>query len=54
MDTKEDENTPLIETISEPELEELTGCGACAPCNPRKAIHRYIILSIMCFLSFGK
>lgn len=34
--------------------EELTRCGATLPCNPRRGMHRYLILIIMCFLSFGK
>lgn len=55
MDTtiQQDEKRPLIEPAEEIDLDEPTGCGACAPCNPRKRLHRYLILCIMCFLSFG-
>jgi len=47
------EKTPLVKTYEE-EDEELTGCGATLPCNPRRPLHRYLILIIMCFLSFGE
>lgn len=45
------EKTPLID--SNDADEELTGCGATLPCNPRRPLHRYLVLIIMCFLSFG-
>ncbi|XP_072180435.1 lysosomal dipeptide transporter MFSD1-like [Diadema setosum] len=32
---------------------ELTGCGATAACDPRKPLHRYLMLILICFLSFG-
>ena len=34
--------------------EELTGCGASLPCDPRRNLHRYLVLIVMCFLSFGE
>ncbi|KAH3812738.1 major facilitator superfamily domain-containing protein 1-like [Dreissena polymorpha] len=52
MSTKDTEKTPLIKTYDEPEV-ELAGCGATLPCNPKRGLHRYLILIIMCFLSFG-
>eukprot|EP00106_Octopus_bimaculoides_P023488 XP_014790930.1 PREDICTED: major facilitator superfamily domain-containing protein 1-like [Octopus bimaculoides] len=52
-----DEKTSLIRSTEqdadEEEEEELSGCGATLPCNPRRNLHRYLILFIMCFLSFG-
>lgn len=45
------EKKPLLG--SSEEEEELTGCGATLCCNPRRMLHRYLILIIMCFLSFG-
>jgi len=43
------EKTPLVDYGEE----ELTGCGGSLPCNPKRALHRYLVLIIMCFLSFG-
>lgn len=55
MDTIQDEKTPLIESADDIDMEDELGyCGSCSPCNPRKSFHRYLILSIMCFLSFGE
>ncbi|XP_064614854.1 major facilitator superfamily domain-containing protein 1-like isoform X2 [Liolophura sinensis] len=49
-----EEKTPLLNKIGDDsEEEELTGCGATLPCNPRRMLHRYLILIIMCLLSFG-
>ncbi|XP_013421243.1 major facilitator superfamily domain-containing protein 1 [Lingula anatina] len=31
----------------------LEGCGGTLACDPRRALHKYLILIIMCFLSFG-
>lgn len=49
------EKTPLIKDKglygSE---EELSGCGATICCDPRRNIHRYFVLGLICFLSFGK
>ena len=36
------------------EEEELTGCGATLACDPRRRLHRYLVLILMCLLSFGK
>ena len=47
----ESEKMPLIKASDEEE--ELSGCGATLACNPRRPLHRYLILIIMCFLSFG-
>ncbi|KAL3847679.1 hypothetical protein ACJMK2_018576 [Sinanodonta woodiana] len=48
------EKTPLLKEkyVSEDE-EKLTGCGGSLACNPHRFLHRYLILIIMCFLSFG-
>ncbi|KAL5004333.1 hypothetical protein ScPMuIL_017789 [Solemya velum] len=46
-----DERKPLLG--SDEEDIELTGCGATLACNPRRGLHRYLVLIIMCFLSFG-
>lgn len=55
-----DENTPLIQSEAksddprtQPLTEELTGCGATIACDPRHPLHRYLVLILMCFLSFG-
>ncbi|KAL3847745.1 hypothetical protein ACJMK2_018639, partial [Sinanodonta woodiana] len=47
------EKTPLLKEkyVSEDE-EKLTGCGGSLACNPHRFLHRYLILIIMCFLSF--
>ena len=45
------ETQPLIN--NEPEV-ELTGCGNLAICNPRRRLHRFVILVFICSLSFGK
>lgn len=49
------EKTPLIRNNalyrSEPQL---TGCGATVCCDPRRNLHRYFVLGLICFLSFGK
>ncbi|XP_053404412.1 major facilitator superfamily domain-containing protein 1-like isoform X2 [Mercenaria mercenaria] len=52
MTETDTEKTPLIKDY-DGEDEELTGCGATLACNPRRSLHRYLILIIMCFLSFG-
>ena len=48
------EKTPLINRKLEDSEEELTGCGATACCDPRRNFHRYFVLGLICFLSFGK
>ncbi|PAA85696.1 hypothetical protein BOX15_Mlig018958g3 [Macrostomum lignano] len=58
MDSAE-ETSPLLSNQS-PALNAPTGdhnneveYQGCAACNPRSALHRYLALSFMCFLSFG-
>uniref|UniRef100_UPI00358F3B5D lysosomal dipeptide transporter MFSD1 isoform X1 n=2 Tax=Myxine glutinosa TaxID=7769 RepID=UPI00358F3B5D len=41
------------EAEAEPEPEQLTGCGASALCDPRRKPHRFLVLMLMCSLSFG-
>lgn len=48
------EEAPLINKKFDDSDEELTGCGATACCDPRKGVHRYFVLGLICFLSFGK
>ena len=48
------EKTPLLNKKFEDSEEELTGCGATACCDPRRNFHRYFVLGLICFLSFGK
>ena len=45
------ETKPLLD--KEPD-DESKGCGSVAICNPRRRLHRYIILIFICSLSFGK
>ncbi|XP_060587464.1 major facilitator superfamily domain-containing protein 1-like [Ruditapes philippinarum] len=52
MTDKQTEKTPLIKEY-DGEEEELSACGATLACNPRRPLHRYLVLIIMCFLSFG-
>ena len=54
MDGDKDEKTPLLKDAETVEEEELQGCGATLPCDPRRPLHRYLVLAIMCLLSFGK
>ena len=50
------ETEPLLRNNGETseEHEPLTGCGGTICCNPHRAVHRYLVLIIMCFLGFGK
>ncbi|XP_035693514.1 major facilitator superfamily domain-containing protein 1-like [Branchiostoma floridae] len=49
-----DEKSPLVKRRNSSEdEEELTGCGASAACDPRRALHRFLVLWLICFLSFG-
>jgi hypothetical protein len=50
------EGTPLLKGIdgAGDDGDELTGCGGTVCCNPRRSLHRYLVLIIMCFLSFGE
>lgn len=45
------ERTPLVRPDSDPQL---SGCGASVCCDPRRRLHRYLVLIFICFLSFGK
>ncbi|XP_067944720.1 lysosomal dipeptide transporter MFSD1-like [Watersipora subatra] len=47
------EGTPLVPKEDMEEEVELSDCGASLPCNPRRYMHRYIVLIFMCLLSFG-
>ncbi|KAK2188278.1 hypothetical protein NP493_137g03023 [Ridgeia piscesae] len=49
------ESDPLIGGVGQDETEadELKGCGASLACDPRRPLHKYLVLIIMCFLSFG-
>ncbi|EDO35229.1 predicted protein, partial [Nematostella vectensis] len=46
------EKTPLINTNSA-SRERPEGCGASLLCDPRRGLHRYVVLIFICFLSFG-
>ncbi|XP_037075781.1 LOW QUALITY PROTEIN: major facilitator superfamily domain-containing protein 1-like [Pollicipes pollicipes] len=38
----------------EPERDvELTGCGGSLCCDPHRNVHRFVVLPIICFISFG-
>lgn len=52
-DPKADQNETVPLLDKEPE-DELQGCGSVAICNPRRRLHRYIVLVFICSLSFGK
>ncbi|KAK6195515.1 hypothetical protein SNE40_000928 [Patella caerulea] len=50
----EEEKKPLLDHVQDDdEEEELSDCGGSLACNPRRGLHRYLVLIIMCFLSFG-
>ncbi|XP_070539369.1 lysosomal dipeptide transporter MFSD1-like [Ptychodera flava] len=55
MAETENEKSPLLRDKNLPKSDdvELTGCGAMAACNPRNRLHRYLVLILMCFLSYG-
>ena len=44
---------PITDAEEENKEEQLTGCGGSLACDPRRNLHRYLVLIIMCFLSFG-
>ncbi|XP_071950210.1 lysosomal dipeptide transporter MFSD1-like [Antedon mediterranea] len=54
-----DETKPLLSGRSDRVIDEyeddvkLTGCGATAACDPRQTLHRFLVLILICFLSFG-
>ena len=49
------ESEPLLGSHRDEDDEvQLSKCGATAACDPRRPLHRYLVLIVMCFLSFGK
>lgn len=49
------ETSPLIPkevTAEEDDYEDC--CGSALACDPRRGLHRYLVLILMCLLSFGK
>ena len=57
IEKKRDENSAVLRDDDEDSRSsdiELTGCGATAACNPHRALHRFLALILICFLSFGK
>ena len=48
------EAAPLMGSATPDETDELTGCGGSLACDPRRPLHKYLVLIIMCFLSFGE
>lgn len=56
MTDSQSEKKPLLGAVNEGddgEEEVLEGCGGTMACNPHRPLHRYLVLAIMCFLSFG-
>ncbi|PAA71267.1 hypothetical protein BOX15_Mlig023589g1 [Macrostomum lignano] len=58
MDQNVTERSPLLQPAQDglsesDEIQEYTGCQPEACCNPRRPLHRYMVLAVMCFLSFG-
>ena len=39
---------------SPPDEIELTGCGATLCCDPRRSVHRFVVLPLICFIGFGE
>lgn len=57
MTDSQSEKKPLLGAVNEGddgEEEVLEGCGGTMACNPHRPLHRYLVLAIMCFLSFGE
>ena len=55
VDSEPSETTPILPNKDDFEEEEkLSGCGGTLACNPRRGLHRYLVLIFMCLLSFGK
>ena len=57
IEKKRDGNSAVLRDDDEDSASsdiELTGCGATAACNPHRALHRFLALILICFLSFGK
>lgn len=56
MTDSQSEKKPLLGAVNEGddgEEEVLEGCGGTMACNPHRPLHRYLVLAVMCFLSFG-
>lgn len=56
MTDSQSEKKPLLGAVNDNddgEEEVLEGCGGTMACNPHRPLHRYLVLVIMCFLSFG-
>lgn len=56
MTDSQSEKKPLLGAVNEGddgEEDVLEGCGGTMACNPHRPLHRYLVLAIMCFLSFG-
>ncbi|CAD5122891.1 unnamed protein product [Dimorphilus gyrociliatus] len=57
MSATEDEQQRLLQpgnnSSDNPEIVIASGCGASLPCDPRRKLHKYLVLIIMCLLSFG-
>lgn len=51
------EKSPLINSNRNNTLhdsdEDISSCGASVCCDPKRNVHRYFILGLICFLSFG-
>ena len=39
---------------SPPAEPELSGCGASLCCDPRRSVHRFVVLPLICFIGFGE
>ena len=53
MDSDQDDSPLLGDEQAEEDDVVLTGCGGTAACDPRRPLHRYLVLIVLCFLSFG-
>ena len=51
--TVNDPNSAGLQDNNEDDV-ELSGCGATAACDPHRALHRFLVLILICFLSFGE
>ncbi|KAK2573793.1 Major facilitator superfamily domain-containing protein 1 [Acropora cervicornis] len=51
------EKSPLIKSNRNNTLhdsdEDISSCGASVCCDPKRNVHRYFVLGLICFLSFG-
>ena len=48
------EKTPLTNGKFEDSEKEFSGCEATTYCDSKRYFHRYFLLGLICFLSFGK